>query len=161
MAAKRACRALALLALSAAVAAPIAGCGRADARTPSVSGLPLPSGAQVIARQESCNPGASSYCGIEMVVLDKGYVSSQQLVLAERNRLRLRGWVGVSPDIGDEVANESSNDKLRVTYATAFADLKGIDLGWISRAWPIVSALDRTLFSGSPAMSVLLEVGAQ
>lgn len=96
-----------------------------------------------------------------MVVLGAGYASSHQLVLAERNRLHSQGWVGASPDIGDEVANESPKGKLRVTYGTAFDELKGIDLGWISRSWPVVSALDRSLFNGSPAMSVLLEVGAQ
>ncbi len=96
-----------------------------------------------------------------MVVLGTGYRSSQQLVLAERNQLRAQGWVGASPDTGDEVADESPKDKLHVTYATAFAELKDVDLAWIHRSWPVVSALDGTLFDGSPAMSALLEVGSQ
>lgn len=154
-------RGLALLALSAAVAAGIAGCGGAGTRTPHASGLPLASGAHVVAEQRSCDRGANAYCGIELVVLGTGYDTSHQLVLAERDRLRSDGWVGASPDTGDEIANESPQNKLRVTYGTAFDDLKGVELGWISRPWPIISALDQTLFNGSPAMSVLLEVGSE
>ena len=154
-------RVLAPLALSAVVAAGVAGCGGAGARTPQASALPLASGARVVAEQRSCNAGASSFCGIQMVVSGSTYSSLHQLVLAERNLLRSEGWVGASPDTGDEVANESPQNKLRVTYGTAFDELKAVDLGWFQRSWPIVSALDQTLFNRSPSMSVLLEVGAQ
>ncbi len=149
------------LSLAAAMVGALAGCGGAATATPRTSGLPLPSGVRVIAQHRSCNSGANSYCGIEMVLLGTGYSSSHQLVLAERDLLRSHGWVGASPDIGAEVANESPGNKLRATYATALEDLKGIDLGWIERAWPIVSALDQSLFNGSPAMSMLLEIGSR
>ncbi len=96
-----------------------------------------------------------------MVVLDARYSSSHELVLAERGRLRAAGWVGASPDTGDQVADESPGDKLRATYATAFDELKAIDLGWIQRSWPTVSALDQQLFNGLPTMSMLLEVGSK
>ncbi len=154
-------RGLAPLALSAAVALGIAACGGAGTRTPQASGLPLASGAHVVAQQRTCNAGASSFCGIEMVVSGAGYRSSHQLVLAERDLLRSNGWVGASPDTGDEVANESPQNKLRVTYGTAFDELKAVDLGWFQRSWPIVSALDGSLFNDSPAISVLLEIGSQ
>ena len=154
-------RALALLALSAAVVTSVAACGGAGARAPQAGGLPLASRTQVVAEQRRCNPGASSYCGIEMVVRGSGYGTSHQLVLAERDLLRSDGWVGASPDTGDEIANESPKNKLRVTYGTAFDELKAVDLGWFQRSWPVVSALDGTLFSGSPAMAVLLEIGSQ
>jgi hypothetical protein len=81
-------------------------------------------------------------------------------VLAERDRLRAEGWIGASPTTGDQLANESPNNKLRVTYATAFEDLKGADIGWITRSWPTVGALDKTIFNRTVAMSLLLEIGS-
>jgi hypothetical protein len=149
------------LVLTAAVAVAIAGCGTsAPARTPQLSSLPLAPGARVITNVRQCNGGSNSYCAIELVVLGPRYGSSRDLVLAERDRLRSQGWIGASPTTGDQLANESPRNNLRVTYATAFQDLKGVDLGWISRSWPTVSALDQSLFNRVVAMSVLLEIGS-
>ncbi len=159
MAARRVVRGLVL---TAAITAAIAGCGGGDApRTPQLSSLPLAPGARVMTNVRQCNGGSNSYCAVELVVLGPSYRSSRALVLAERDRLRAQGWIGASPTTGDQLANESPNNKLRVTYATAFEDLKGADLGWIDRSWPTVSALDGTLFNGAAAMSVLLEVGSR
>ena len=47
-----------------------------------------------------------------------------------------------------------------MTYATAYGDLKGIDLGWIKRSRTITLALSRALFDRASAMSVMLEVGS-
>ena len=77
---------------------------------------------------------------IELVVSDQTYKSSHALLLSERDRLRGHGWTGVSPDTGDQLADESPGRKLRVTYATADGDLKGIDLGWIRRTRSITLA---------------------
>jgi hypothetical protein len=82
-------------------------------------------------------------------------------VLAQRDLLKAQGWTGGNPDTGDELADESPGNKLRVTYASAVDDLKGIDLGWISRPAPIKTALDRAVFTGAPTISLLLEPGVQ
>lgn len=149
------------LVLTAAITVTVAGCGSGSAaRTPQLSSLPLAPGARVMTNVRQCNGGSNAYCAIELVVLGPRYRSSRALVLAERDQLRAAGWVGASPTTGDQLANESPNNKLRVTYATAFQDLKGADLGWITRSWPTISALDLTLFSRAAAMSVLLEVGS-
>ena len=149
------------LALAAAITVAVAGCGGGSgARSPQLSSLPLAAGVRVMTNVRQCNNGSNAYCAIELVVLGPGYGSSRALVLAERDRLRSQGWIGASPTTGDQLANESPNNKLRVTYSTAFEDLKGVDLGWITRSWPTISALDGTLFNRAVAMSVLLEVGS-
>jgi hypothetical protein len=149
------------LALAAAITVAVAGCGGGSgARSPQLSSLPLAAGVRVMTNVRQCNSGSNAYCAIELVVLGPGYSSSRALVLAERDRLRSRGWIGASPTTGDQLANESPNNKLRVTYSTAFEDLKGVDLGWITRSWPTISALDGTLFNRAVAMSVLLEIGS-
>jgi hypothetical protein len=153
-------RVVTALVLTVGVTGAIAGCGSGGGRSPQLSSLPLAPGAQVTTKVRQCNGGSNSYCAIELVVLGPRYQSSRDLVLAERDRLRSQGWIGASPTTGDQLANESPNNRLRVTYATAFEDLKGADLGWITRSWPTISALDETLFSRRVAMSVLLEIGS-
>jgi hypothetical protein len=148
------------LALTAAIAAVLAGCG-GSTRSPQLSSLPLAPGGRVMTNVRQCNGGSNAYCSIELVVLGSRYRSSRALVLAQRDRLRAEGWMGASPTTGDQLANESPNNKLRVTYATAFEDLKGADIGWIKRSWPTVSALDQTVFNRAVAMSVLLEIGSR
>ena len=107
-----------------------------------------------------CTGGSNAYCSLELVVLGPRYRSSRALVLAERDSLRAAGWIGASPTTGDQLANESPHNKLRVTYATAFQDLKGADIDWIKRSWPTISALDQTVFNRTVAMSLLLEIGS-
>jgi hypothetical protein len=148
------------LALTATMVAVLAGCG-GSTRSPRLSSLPLATGARVMTNVRQCNGGSNAYCSLELVVLGPEYRSSRALVLAERDRLRAEGWTGASPTTGDQLANESPNNRLRVTYATAFEDLKGADIGWIERSWPTVSALDQTVFNRSVAMSVLLEIGSR
>jgi hypothetical protein len=149
------------LAVVAAIAAAVAGCGSGSAgRSPQLSSLPLAPRVQVMTNVRQCNQGSNAYCAVELVVLGPSYASSRDLVLAERDKLRAAGWIGASPTTGDQLANESPKNKLRVTYTTAFEDLKGADLGWITRSWPTISALDQTLFSRRVAMSLLLEVGS-
>jgi hypothetical protein len=38
-------------------------------------------------------------------------------------------------------------------------DLIGLDEKWIKRPWPIWATLSQSMFSRTPAMSILLEVG--
>jgi hypothetical protein len=141
-------------------AAALAGCGH-SARSPSALHLPLVPGSSVIAKTRECNRGANPYCSVEMVVQNTSYQSPRRLLFDERDYLYHHGWRAASPDTGVELAAESPGHKLRVTYATALQDLKGVDLGWIARPPSIARALDRAVFDRVSTMSVLLEVGSQ
>jgi hypothetical protein len=154
---RRAAKPAAVAALLSAAA--MAGCGSSGPRTPDLTALPLTPGAQVVARHRSCDPGASAYCALELVVVDRGYPSSTALLDAVHRRLLDHGWSGANADTGDERAAESPGHRLRVTYATAYGDLKGIDFGWIKRSRPIALALSRAMFARASALSMLLEVG--
>ena len=94
-----------------------------------------------------------------LVVVGRRFKSSVELVKDERRRLKQSGWKAVAPDDGQQRAAESPGQKLRITYATALADLEGIDLGWIKRPRTITLGLARAMFDQAPAMSVLLEAG--
>ena len=74
--------------------------------------------------------------------------------------LRKHGWSLADGDTGDQSAANSPGHKLRLTFATATGDLRQIDLGQINRPRPITYALSSTMFDRTPAMSMLLEVGA-
>ena len=138
----------------------LAGCSQhATTRSPIPSQLPLVGGTSVVKQVRECDKGTNAFCAIELVVVDPSFTSSADLVKEERNRLRRSGWTGVAPDDGQQRAAESPGQKLRITYATAAADLLGIDLGWIKRPHPITVRLARAMFERSPAMSVLLEAG--
>jgi hypothetical protein len=149
-----------MVAVASAIA--LAACGGGGgAHHPSLSDVPLVPGGTVVAQLRECNAGANAYCALELVIQNRRYPSSRRLVLAQRDRLKAQGWTGASPDTGDELANESPGNKLRLTYASAVDDLKGIDLGWIKRPPPIAIALDRAVFAGVPTISILLEPGVQ
>jgi uncharacterized protein YceK len=146
---------LALLTLAA-----LAGCGSAQQRTLSIQQLPLVDGASVVAQTTQCDRGANGFCAIEAVIVDRRFGSSGALVASEGRMLHSLGWTTSAGDDGPEVAAQSPGQKLRVTYATAKADLIGRDEGWIKRSRSIALALDRQFIHGIPAMSILLEVGA-
>jgi hypothetical protein len=139
----------------------LAGCGsRAGAGSPTLDQLPLVPGAKVVEQATQCDKGANAFCTLEVVVVDPRYKSSEDLVNAEHRVVHGAGWAGLGADTGDERAAESPHHKLRVTYATAYGDLKGIDLGWIHRSSKIARALSRTLFDHASAMSVQLDPGS-
>ena len=150
----------ALAALGIAVA--LAGCGGGGTTThePAATQLPLVDGANVMAQVRQCDSGANAYCAIEMVVTDPRYKTSVDLVNEEHDKLHSHGWTGGTGDTADQKAADSPGHKLRVTYATASGDLRGVDLGSIQRSRKITLALSRALFDQAPAMSVMLEVGA-
>lgn len=116
-------------------------------------------GAKIITRVQRCDKGANAYCAEQLVVVGARYRTSIDLLKSEQDHLLKLGWSLVNGDTGSERAAESPGHKLRLTYATAYGDLTGIDLGWIKRAHPIALALSRTLFSQTSAISMMLEVG--
>ena len=138
----------------------LAGCGhQSTTASPTLSQLPLAPGASIVTQVRECDKGANAFCAIELVVVGPRFSSSVELVKAQRRRLKESGWSGVAPDDGQQRAAESPGQKLRITYATAAADLLGIDLGWIKRPRPIMIGLAHAMFDRSPAMSILLETG--
>jgi hypothetical protein len=138
----------------------LAGCGSSAPRVPDVSRLPLVDGTSIVARARQCDRGASAYCAIELVVVDPRFANSEELRKAERDRLVASGWSRASGDTGNEHAADSPGHRLRVTYATAQADLQGIDLGWIQRSRSVTLALSRALFARTAALSMMLELGS-
>jgi len=46
-----------------------------------------------------------------------------------------------------------------LTYATAYGDLKGVDLGLIERSENVTLALSRAMFQRASTISMLLEEG--
>jgi hypothetical protein len=153
-------RRLRLVAAPIAAIVALAGCGGDSKNVPEVSKLPLVSGAQVVTQARQCDKGANAFCAIELVVVDRRYKDSLALLLGERDLLRSNGWTGANPDTGEQAADDSPGHKLRVTYATAAGDLKGIDLNWIKRARPVTLALSHAMFAQSPTLSMMLEIGA-
>jgi hypothetical protein len=145
---------------AALAACALAGCGGSGDRSPHLGALPLAPGSRVVANVKQCDDGDNAYCALEVVVLSRKYSTSAQLVAAEKKVLAKRRWITDHASNGDEQAAESPGDKLRVTYATAYADLKDIEIGWIKRSHQISLALSRTLFDRSAAMSVMLEIGS-
>jgi hypothetical protein len=147
-------------AIATASAAALAGCG-GGARSPTLASLPLVPGAHVVTNVRRCDQGSKPYCALELVVADSHYESSRALVLAERNLLRASHWTGASAQTADELADESPGHKLRVTYATAYGDLKGINLGWIQRTRQIQRSLSAQMFAGATAMSAQIQSGSE
>jgi hypothetical protein len=145
---------------SSALALLVAGCGGTGVRTPDLARLPLVPGTRAMEKVRQCDKGSQAYCAIEMVVVAPKLHTSWQLVNAETRLLSRHRWTAEDAINGDERAAQSPGDKLRVTYATAYADLQGIDLGWIQRDHRITEALSDALFHRGATMSVMLEVGS-
>lgn len=144
-----------------AIAVALAGCGGGGkTHGPNLGQLPLVDGVSVMAQVRQCDRGANAYCAIEMVVTDPSLRTSTDLVDQEHEKLRSHGWTGGAGDTAMQKAADSPGHKLRVTYATASGDLRGVDLGSIQRSRKITLALSRAMFNRAPAMSVMLEVGA-
>jgi hypothetical protein len=143
-----------------ATAALLGGCGPSAAdRTPKLSDLPLVKGASIVTQVQDCDNGANAFCAVELVVVDRHYKNSDDLLLSEHHELLSHGWSGAGGDTGNERAADSPGHKLRLTYATATGDLQGVELGQIKRPGKIWLALSHTLFDQVPALSMMLEVG--
>jgi hypothetical protein len=152
----RAFTAMATLALVLAAA----GCGQsAQSRSPSVARVPLVPRTRVFAHVTRCDPGANSYCAVQLVIVGR-YASAELLLRRERKYLQSLGWGLVNAQTGDEHAAESPGHRFHLVFATAALDLKDWDLGWIKRSRQIARALSQTMINRQPALSVMLESGA-
>jgi hypothetical protein len=148
------------LALLAGAALALSGCGHSSSgQTPALAGVPLAGGIRVVAHNRRCDRGANPFCAVQLVVVGRGHQTSTDLINGERDHLTSLGWTHTNGDTGDEQAADSPGHTLRLSYATASDDLKGIDLGWIKRSRLITMALSRVMFDRAPAMSLMLETG--
>ena len=147
-------------AIGVASSALLAGCG-GGSRSPALTSLPLVHGAHVVTEVRLCDKGSRPYCALQFVVADPRYSSARTLVLAEQNLLHRHKWTEASPQTSDELAAESPGHKLRITYASAYGDLKGVVLGWIGRTDQVQRSLSQQMLAGSPAMSGQLQIGSQ
>jgi hypothetical protein len=154
-------RARAFIAVSAlALLLAVVGCGHsAQSRTPSIDRVPLVPRTRVFAHVTRCDPGANSYCAVQLVVVGR-YRSSDELLKSEREYLQSLGWGLVNAQTGDEHAAESPGHRFHIVFASAALDLKDWDLGWIKRSRLIAHALSQTMINRHPALSVMLESGA-
>jgi hypothetical protein len=138
----------------------MAACGQSgQRRSPSLARVPLVPRTRVFAHVTRCDPGANSYCAVQLVVVGR-YGSSEDLLKTERRYLRSLGWGPVNAQTGDEHAAESPGHRFHIVLATAALDLKDWDLGWIKRSRLIAHALSQTMINGQSALSVMLESGA-
>jgi hypothetical protein len=139
----------------------IAGCGQSTSgKVPNFAQVPLVRGARVLVTTPRCDRGANAFCAVQLVVVDLRFSGSTELMRSERKVLEKSGWSISDGDISDEKSAESPGHKLRLTYATASGDLKGIDLGWIRRSRMVALALSRTMFARASAISLMLEMGS-
>ncbi len=145
---------------SVVVALVLAGCGGAGSRGPTLAGVPLTHGTQVVAHVRRCDRGANPYCAIQLVVVGNSYGSSAALLASERKYLHSIGWSSSNAAIGTERAASSPGQKLLLTYSTAALDLQAVDLNWIKRSPAIAMALARTMFDRQSALSLMLETGS-
>ncbi len=127
---------------------------------PDLSGLPLVSGARIIQQVRQCDRGANAFCALELVVVAPRYHTSLDLLNDEHARLQSLGWSSANSEIGEERTLDSPGHKLRVTFATAYGDLTGIDFAWIHRSRKTALALSHAAFARSPTLSMMLEYSA-
>ncbi|HWD64625.1 MAG TPA: hypothetical protein VG405_05585 [Solirubrobacteraceae bacterium] len=138
----------------------LAGCGSSGDRVPKLKQLPLVPGLHTVVSQRMCDRGRNAYCALELVMQGGAYSSSIGLQRAERLLLKRRGWKKVNAPVGQELAADSPESKLRVTYAAANMELEAVDLGWITRSRRITLTLSKEIFDHHPALAVLLQLGA-
>ena len=138
----------------------LTGCGAASQQTPNLTALPLVPGASIKVKQRVCDSGSNPYCAWELVVAGAGYRDSNALFEAEHRLLLSRHWSGADGDIGSQHAADAPGHRLRVTYANPVDELTGTaDVG-VRRTQAIQLALSNAVFTRTPVISMLLEVGA-
>jgi hypothetical protein len=131
--------------------------------TPRAIGLkdvPLVPGTRVQTVARSCDRGVHPYCSLQVVIVGERYQTSQALRDAYRAKLLKLGWTTAEGPDGDETAADSPGHELRLTYATAYEDLLGVDSNWIQRTATISHALSAAMFGRAPTLSIMLLRGS-
>jgi hypothetical protein len=131
--------------------------------TPRAIGLrniPLPAGTRVVTNIRSCDRGINPYCAQQVVIVGDRYPSSTALRTAYGQQLAKLGWTMAKGPDGNETAADSPSHELRLTYATAYEDLLGVDSKWIQRTAAISHSLSTAMFNRAPALSIMLVRGS-
>jgi hypothetical protein len=118
------------------------------------------SGTRVLTKVRSCDPGVHPYCALQVIVVGDQHQTSQELRKTYRQNLLKLGWTTTKGPDGNETAADSPGHELRLTFATAYEDLLGIDSNWIQRTREISHSLSSVMFDGSPALSIMLLRGS-
>ncbi|MFL5864086.1 MAG: hypothetical protein ACJ780_25495 [Solirubrobacteraceae bacterium] len=151
---------LAVVAVVVAVAvAALSGRG-GNPRAIGLRSIPVPAGARVVTRVRSCDRGVNRYCALQVVVVGDRYGSSAALLTAYAQQLGKLGWTAANGPDGKESGADSPGHELRLTYATAYEDLRMVDSNWIQRTAAISHSLSATMFDRVPALSIMLERGS-
>jgi hypothetical protein len=131
--------------------------------TPQAIGLkniPMIPGTRVLTKVRSCDRGVNPYCSVQVVLVGDRYGTSQALRDTYGATLLKRGWTTTKGPDGDETAADSPGHELRLTFATAYEDLLGIDSNWIQRTPAISHSLSSAMFDGAPTLSIMLLRGS-
>jgi hypothetical protein len=131
--------------------------------TPRAIGLrniPLPAGTRVVTRVRSCDRGVNPYCTLQVVVTGDRYPTSTALRAAYGQQLAKLGWTTAKGPDGNETAADSPGHELRLTFATAYEDLLGVDSKWIQRTAAISHSLSAMMFDRAPTLSIMLLRGS-
>ena len=143
------------------VAVAIVATGRGGTpRAIGLTNIPMIPGARVLTKVRSCDRGVNPYCSVQVVIVGDQYPTSQALQIAYADQLRRLGWTTTTGPDGKETSADSPGHELRLTFATAYEDLRLIDLGWIQRRAPISRSLSATLFRRARALSIMLVTGS-
>ncbi|HTU95404.1 MAG TPA: hypothetical protein VMF14_06150, partial [Solirubrobacteraceae bacterium] len=104
--------------------------------TPRAIGLkdiPMVAGTRVMTRVSSCDRGVHPYCSLQVVIVGDRPQTSEALRKAYQAKLLKLGWTTTMGPDGNETAADSPGHELRLTFATAYEDLLGIDSNWVQR----------------------------
>jgi hypothetical protein len=150
-----------LVAAMVAVALVIVASGRgATPRAIGLKNIPMVAGTRVTSQVRSCDHGVNSYCALQVVVVGDRYASPHALRATYGANLLKLGWAMTKGPDGNETAADSPGHELRLTFATAYEDLLGVDSNWIQRTAAISHALSSAMFNRAPALSIMLVRGS-
>jgi hypothetical protein len=144
-----------------AVALVIVATGRGGTpRAIGLANIPMVPGTRVLTRVRSCDRGVHSYCALQVVIVGERYPTSQALRDTYGAKLLKLGWTTTKGPDGNETAADSRGHELRLTFATAYEDLLGIDSNWIQRTAAISHSLSSAMFDRAPTLSIMLLRGS-
>ena len=150
-----------VIAVVVAVAVVIVATGRGGTpRDIGLRNIPMVPGTRVLAKVRSCDPGVHPYCSVQVVIVGDRYQTSRALRKTYGANLLKLGWTTTKGPDGNETAADSPGHELRLTFATAYEDLLGVDSNWIQRTAAISHSLSAAMFDRAPTLSLMLLKGS-
>jgi hypothetical protein len=150
-----------LVAVVVAVVLVVATTGRGGTpRSIGLNDIPMLAGTHVQTGVRSCDRGVHPYCALQVILVGDRHQTSQALRTAYGARLNKLGWTTTMGPDGNETAADAPGHELRLTFATAYEDLLGVDSNWVQRTAEITHALSSALFDRAPALSIMLLRGS-